>query len=600
MLMLILILILFINIILFIKFYCKNRIIKIFYNKYEIKDIKIPSIIDKKYIVSFTTIPSRIKYVPKVINNLKNQIIKPYKIFVCIPYFSKRKNIEYKIPNDWSFNDDVVIIRCKDFGPATKLLGCLDHVYDNDMPIITIDDDIIYESNTFKKLIAYSMVYPDSAISYSYLANDELMEDIYNKKDTSNYSSPLVGYLEGYSSVLYKKKYIIKDMLDFYNNDTDINNFLSDDLTISTWLNMQNIKLIGLNPKNIITVNNTVHKIDALSLEINEKSRNIVYTNCLNNMRKLKNVRKYISTKSYFYMSDIQQEDHDILLIRNNMLPPNIKFNSEKYKNIKNNDIICIKTYYLKDFINKIFRHLKVKIILITTDADETIPGDVWIHTKKPKISFKNFLKDSRLIHWFSTNLQSNIKDNKISGIPLGLDYHTEFHNKFISNYIQDNILRDIKNSIPILENRSLKVFYNGHLNNTSSRFKLLLGEDRIDIYNTLKNNKNIDCQKDKMPRYDLWKLHGNYSFIVSPVENGLDCHRTWEALVLGCIVIVKKTHLDESIYKNLSVIIIQEWSEITTENLLKWKTKILNNKLNLKKLETNYWKKEFNKYKTI
>ena len=64
MLMLMLILILFINIILFIilfiKFYCKNRIIKIFYNKYEIKDIKIPSIIDKKYIVSFTTIPSRI------------------------------------------------------------------------------------------------------------------------------------------------------------------------------------------------------------------------------------------------------------------------------------------------------------------------------------------------------------------------------------------------------------------------------------------------------------------------------------------------------------------------------------------------------------
>ena len=111
------------------------------------------------------------------------------------------------------------------------------------------------------------------------------------------------------------------------------------------------------------------------------------------------------------------------------------------------------------------------------------------------------------MIHWFSTNLRSNIKDNKISGIPLGLDYHTEFYNKIISNYIQDNTLRDVKNSIPILENRSLKVFYNGHLNNTSSIFKLLLGEDRIDIYNTLKNNKNIYCQKDKIPRYDLWKL---------------------------------------------------------------------------------------------
>jgi hypothetical protein len=33
-----------------------------------------------------------------------------------------------------------------------------------------------------------------------------------------------------------------------------------------------------------------------------------------------------------------------------------------------------------------------------------------------------------------------------------------------------------------------------------------------------------------------------NYAFVASPYGGGPDCHRTWEALILGCIPIVKSS----------------------------------------------------------
>ena len=46
-------------------------------------------------------------------------------------------------------------------------------------------------------------------------------------------------------------------------------------------------------------------------------------------------------------------------------------------------------------------------------------------------------------------------------------------------------------------------------------------------------------------------KLHRSaltaYSFVASPPGNGLDCHRTWEAMYLGCVPIVLRSHMTQS-----------------------------------------------------
>src|SRR5574343_1424233 len=56
------------------------------------------------------------------------------------------------------------------------------------------------------------------------------------------------------------------------------------------------------------------------------------------------------------------------------------------------------------------------KFLLVTGNEDHTIPDDY-----KKKAS--EILKNKNLIHWYTQN--TTIWSPKLSGIPIGLDYHT-------------------------------------------------------------------------------------------------------------------------------------------------------------------------------
>lgn len=79
-------------------------------------------------------------------------------------------------------------------------------------------------------------------------------------------------------------------------------------------------------------------------------------------------------------------------------------------------------------------------------------------------------------------------------------------------------------------------------------------------------------------PRVDFLSyldLINQCKFSISPFGRGPDCHRTWELLALNCIPIVKSSPLD-NIYKqfDMPVVIVNDWDEITTDNLKKWDKK--------------------------
>ena len=70
--------------------------------------------------------------------------------------------------------------------------------------------------------------------------------------------------------------------------------------------------------------------------------------------------------------------------------------------------------------------------------------------------------------------------------------------------------------------------------------------------------------------------------FVVSPPGNGMDCYRTWEALLMGCYPIVKSSHLNP-LYEYLPVVIIEDWEEVT-ESFLKKK---------LEELKSQTWSRD-------
>ena len=66
---------------------------------------------------------------------------------------------------------------------------------------------------------------------------------------------------------------------------------------------------------------------------------------------------------------------------------------------------------------------------------------------------------------------------------------------------------------------------------------------------------------------HPVYQRNRHYPLWLSPRGNGLDCHRTWEALYLDAIPIVWHSTLD-SLYANLPIIIIHDWKEVNEEFL--------------------------------
>jgi hypothetical protein len=95
--------------------------------------------------------------------------------------------------------------------------------------------------------------------------------------------------------------------------------------------------------------------------------------------------------------------------------------------------------------------------------------------------------------------------------------------------------------------------------------------KERIYVHETLKDNKQIDFSK-KVSIMEIFPLYNQYHFALSPRGNGIDCHRTWELLLAGVIVITKTSLLDD-MYHDLPVVILKDWNELNNleQKLKEW-----------------------------
>ena len=221
---------------------------------------------------------------------------------------------------------------------------------------------------------------------------------------------------------------------------------------------------------------------------------------------------------------------------------------------------------------------------LVTATTDNTVPDDY--QDKSNEI-----LNSSNLIHWFSQNLTK--QDNpKLSPIPIGLDYHTiaqyksgyEWWGEKQTPVQQEKFLIDLEK--PPYDQREIKIYCNFY-NTVRGRY----GEkDRRDALDQIPQELFI-IERDNVTRKDSWTKMSTIAFVASPLGNGLDCHRTWEALALGCIPIIKTSIMDSSLFNELPVLIVNEWSDIN-EQLLKDTINSFKNKtFNMDKLKLKYWK---------
>ena len=227
---------------------------------------------------------------------------------------------------------------------------------------------------------------------------------------------------------------------------------------------------------------------------------------------------------------------------------------------------------------------INFSFILVSGDCDETIPNEIL-----NKNDFINLINDKRIIHWFCQNM--TFKHNKITKLPIGLDYHTLTQRPLwgpISNCEeQEKMLKLIKNKSVLFYNRNIKCYANFHFSMNTK-----LGYDRKDAYQKIDKNL-VYYEENKVLRIITWNKQKDYAFVICPHGGGLDCHRNWEALCLGCIPIVKTSLIDD-LYKDLPVLIVKDWDVINKKLLNKkiniFKKKFENNEFNMEKIKLSYW----------
>ena len=229
----------------------------------------------------------------------------------------------------------------------------------------------------------------------------------------------------------------------------------------------------------------------------------------------------------------------------------------------------------------KIIDKLPYNILLVTGDCEDCCPMELFSN----RIDFDHFIGNEKILHWFSQNLI--ISHPKMTQIPIGLDYHTmvisDTWGNSISAFEQEKLLLNLRNTSYPFFLRIPKIYSNFHFS-INTKF----AKDRIDAISQIPEEL-MYYEPVKINRYDSWVKQTEYAFVASPHGSGLDCHRTWEALCLNCIVIVKTSPLD-TLYKDLPVLIVKEWSDICEHLLLETIDDFKSKNFNYAKLTLNYW----------
>lgn len=223
-----------------------------------------------------------------------------------------------------------------------------------------------------------------------------------------------------------------------------------------------------------------------------------------------------------------------------------------------------------------------------------------------------NFLKERITKMWAANAVilknESSLENaihracNKLKQIPIGMDYHTISTNphhrwqlkkdtQYSSPLAQEQcLIQHIrKNMIPFYQ-RKLQIYSN-----------VMLCPDRFNDRSTAVSAIHpalLHQQTTFIPRIDTWKHMTEYAFVLSPFGNGMDCHRTWEALLCGCIPIVRASVFNE-LFDELPVLIVDKWEDVTLQLLkqtvYEFKLKHQQNAFQYERLHLSYYTKWWN-----
>lgn len=277
-------------------------------------------------------------------------------------------------------------------------------------------------------------------------------------------------------------------------------------------------------------------------------------------------------------------------------LPDNLISNPAAFRDIQDGELVWLRLSWLKSFIRQVLPLVKARFILVTGDSDSSVPSELSSEARA-------ILECPKVAHWFTQNYDGSMAAEKISPIPIGIDFHMQAERLIWGEPVsspsqQEGVLQSVREGVAPVRDRIQKVYVDfawqqGFGLFHHRRYHPLRGtrfhDSRRRIARKMRANDSAFCQPGPLPRSQMWRERGRYAFVLSPHGMGLDCHRTWEALALGHIVLVPSSSLD-ILYAGLPVVALKSWGDITPENLKAWLSLYPDGDETSEKLTSNYW----------
>jgi hypothetical protein len=248
------------------------------------------------------------------------------------------------------------------------------------------------------------------------------------------------------------------------------------------------------------------------------------------------------------------------------------------HKDPKGIPSIYIPSDGLAYFSRQIAPNIQSPFVLISGDSD------LAINHANLGAALDDLLQSPQLLAWHAQNRDHD--HPKLHSFPIGINVHNLWSNPlqwgggFILPSMQELQVQTIAQAAPLLKERKPSIFCNWHFSIDRA--------DRKDCYRLI-DHSLCEFQSSPLPMADTWQLQSQHQFVLSPHGAGFDCHRTWEALLLGCIPIVKKARIND-LFIDLPVIEVQDWSEINRSNLDTWLREVRQKPFNREKLTNQYW----------
>ncbi|MCA3555399.1 hypothetical protein [Aestuariivirga sp.] len=263
--------------------------------------------------------------------------------------------------------------------------------------------------------------------------------------------------------------------------------------------------------------------------------------------------------------------------------------------------VVHVKTDHVAEFASAILPQLRQPIVLVTGDSDMA-----------PVRSHRGLLDHPMIGHWFAQNCDLGEVHPRLSPIPIGLDnpVYTKFEKRigFLADALAGRARFD-----PLFKTNDTGD--QRRFNAAAGGARAAVGRKPLAVLCTFHKNHRIApdisglpdrvaaaaalgpqpfCHfvQRRMPQDKCWRMHADFAFEASPQGKGMDCFRTWEALALGTVPIVRTSPLD-LLYRahDLPVAIVRDWAEVTLQRLSQWAEELVPRLEGARqKLAADYW----------